>query len=108
MKLDYKKLTEDLIKAKEAAKKAVMGEDGGTANLDSMTIALPGVREEKVIQAVKDAGLYTRGRRKWIGTRYFISIPIAAQGNDGCRQVDAMCEVMQKQGYDVLAYHQID
>ena len=61
-----------------------------------------------VIQAVKDAGLYTRGRRKWIGTRYFISIPIAAQGNDGCRQVDAMCEVMQKQGYDVLAYHQID
>lgn len=47
MKIDYKKLTEDLLKAKEAAKKAVKGEDGGTANLDSMTIALPGSERRK-------------------------------------------------------------
>lgn len=108
MKVDYKKLTEDLIKAKEAAKEAVRGEDGGTANLDSMTIALPGAREEKVIQAEKDAGLYTRGRRQWIGTRYFISVPIAAQGNDRCRQVEAMCKVMREAGYDILMYEQAD
>lgn len=108
MKIDYKKLTNDLIKAKEAAEKAVKGEDGGSANLDCMTIALKGAREEKVIQAVRKAGLYTRGRRVWIGTRYFISQPIGAQGNDRVRQVDAMCKVMQEAGYDVLKYEQMD
>lgn len=108
MKIDYKKLTEDLINAKEAAKEAIIGEDGGTANLDSMTIALPGAREEKVIQAVKDAGLYTRGRRQWIGTRYFISPPIGSQGNDRVRQVEAMCKVMREAGYDILMYQQMD
>lgn len=108
MKMNYKKLTNDLIKAKEMAEKAVMGEDGGTANLDRMALAFPYAREEKVKQAVMDAGLYTRGKQRWLGSRYFISIPVPAQGNDRCRQVDAMCKVMQEQGYDVLKFEQMD
>lgn len=106
--MNYKKLTEDLIKAREAAEKAVKGEDGGSANMDCMTISLKGAREEKVIQAVEAAGLYTRGRTQWIGVRYFISVPVAAQENDRCRQVGAMCKVMREQGYDVLEFEKAD
>ncbi|ADZ84477.1 hypothetical protein [Cellulosilyticum lentocellum] len=106
--IDYKKLTDDLVKAREAAEKAVTGEDGGTANLDSLTLKLKGYREVKVIEAVKAAGLYTRGKREWIGTRYFIGPPVGAQGNDRVRQVEAMYKVMEDLGYDVLMFCQMD
>jgi hypothetical protein len=50
-KMNYKKFQETLIKAKMAAIKAAKGDDGGTANLDTVTISLPRAREEKVIRA---------------------------------------------------------
>lgn len=104
----YEKLTHDLRQAKENALKAIIGEDGGSANLDCMTIELKGWREEKVKNAVSDAGLYTRGRREWIGRRFFINPPGAGQGNDRCRAVEAMCETMRKLGYDVLMFQRAD
>lgn len=106
--IDYKKLTDDLIKAKESALSAIKNEDGGTANLDCMTIKLPRYNEEKVIAAVKEAGLYTRGKREWLGTRYFIHPPVGSMGNDRCRQVTAMCRVMESLGYSVLMFEQTD
>lgn len=106
--IDYEKLTKDLIKAREAAEEVAEGEDGGTANLDCMTLKLKGYREQKVIEAVKAAGLYTRGKRNWIGTRYFISPPKSGQGNARVRQVRAMCRAMDKLGYDVLMFEQMD
>lgn len=108
MKIDYEKLTEDLIKARLAAEEAAKGEDGGTANLDTMTIKLPRARENKVIEAVKKAGLYTRGKTEWIGTRYFIPSPRCGQGNSRNRAVEAMKEVMREAGWDVLIYYQMD
>jgi hypothetical protein len=107
MKIDYKKLTDDLRRAKEAGEIAAYGEDGGTANLDRVTIKLPGAIEKKVIDAVKAAGLYTRGRREWIGTRYFISGP-GGQGNSRVRVNEAMRKVLEEAGYDVLIYQQMD
>jgi hypothetical protein len=47
MKFDYKKLTEDLKRARAAGVIAAQGEDGGTANLDTVTISLPRAKEEK-------------------------------------------------------------
>ena len=108
MATDYKKLTEDLVKARLAAEKMAQGEDGGTANLDTMTIKLPYAREKKVIEAVKKAGLYTRGSREWLGTRYFICPPKCGQGNSRYRAVQAMVEIMEKAGWDVLVYYQAD
>lgn len=105
---DFKKLTNDLLEAKEAAKASMTGEDGGSANRDCMTIALPRLNEEKVINAIKESGLWTRGKRDWIGKRYFISVPFGGQGNDRCRQVKAMCDHMKSKGYDVLMFCQID
>ena len=37
------------------ALKSVVGDDGGSANLDCLTISLPRLKEEKVIDAVKKA-----------------------------------------------------
>lgn len=108
MATDYKKLTEDLIKARLAAEEAANGEDGGTANLDTMTIKLPRANEKKVIEAVRAAGLYTRGRREWIGPRFFISPPPCGQGDSRVRATRAMANVMREAGWDVLMYEQMD
>ncbi len=106
--IDYKKLTADIIKAKEAAIEAGKGEDSGTANLDTMTIKLPRANEKKVIEAVKAAGLYTRGRREWIGSRFFILPPTCGRGNSRVRATEAMRNVMREAGWDVLMYCQMD
>ncbi len=108
MAFDYKKLTQDLIEAKEAALKSVIGDDGGSANLDCIALSLPRLREEKVIQSVKEAGLYTRGKTDWIGKRYFIHAPHGSQGNDNTSQIEAMYECLKEKGYDVLIFYQMD
>ena len=107
MAIDYKKLTDDLIKAKIAAEEAAKGDDGGTANLDTMTIELPRAREKKVLEAIQQAGLYGY-KGQWLGTRYFISPPTCGQGNSRARAVQAMAKVMKQAGYDVLVYYHMD
>jgi hypothetical protein len=105
--IDYKKLTANLIKAKEAAEEAAKGEDGGSANLDTMTIKLPRANEKKVIEAVQAAGLHA-SKINWIGLRYFIYPPACGQGNSRVRATEAMKKVMQEAGWDVLMYCKID
>lgn len=106
--MDYKKLTENLIKARIAAEEAGKGEDVGTANRDTMTIKLPMANQKKVIEAVKAAGLYTRGRTKWIGSRYFIGPPPCGQANSRVRATRAMEKVMEEAGYQTLMYCRMD
>jgi hypothetical protein len=108
MSIDYKKLTQDLIKARIAAEAAAKGGDGGTANLDTMTIQLPRANEKKVIASVEAAGLFTMGRREWIGPRYFISPPACGQGNSRVRATEVMEKVMRESGWEVLIYCQMD
>lgn len=107
MATDYKKLTEDLIRARLAAEEAAKGEDGGTANLDTMTISLPHARENKVIGAVEKAGL-SCSKIDWLGPRYFIYPPKCGQGNSRNRAVEAMKKVMNEASWDVLTYYQMD
>jgi hypothetical protein len=106
--MDYKKLAEDLIKARLAAEEAAKGEDGGTANLDTMTIRLHRANEKKVIEAVKAAGLHTLGKRQWLGPCYFIGPPNCGQGNSRVRATEAMEKVMKEAGYEALMYCQMD
>ena len=94
-------------RATEAGEIAARGEDGGTANLDTVTLSLPSANEKKVIEAVRAAGLHTRGKREWIGPRYFINVP-GGQGNSNVRAVEAMKKVLTEAGWDVLIYRQID
>lgn len=104
MAIDYKKLTDDLIKAKIAAEEAAKGEDGGTANFDRMTIKLPRASENKVVEAVRKAGL-SCNKIDWLGPRYFIYPPKCGQGNSRYRAVQAMAKVMREAGYDVLVVY---
>lgn len=108
MAIDYKKLTEDLIRARKAAEEAAKGEDGGTANFDTMTIKLPRASENKVVEAVRKAGLRC-SKICWLGeVRYFIYPPSCGQGNSRNRAVEAMTQVMRDAGWDVLIYYQMD
>jgi hypothetical protein len=106
--INYKKLTADLIKAKEAAIEAGKGEDGGTVNIDCMTISIPRANEKKVIEAVAAAGLHTSGRQNWIGPRFFIDPPACGMGNSRVRATEAMAKVMREAGWDVLMYCKMD
>lgn len=108
MAFDYKKLTEDLKEAKEAALNVVTRDDGGSANLDCLALSLPRLKEEKVVKAIKEAGLYTRGKSNWIGMRYFIHAPHGSQGNDNTRQIEAMRKCLSEKGYDVLIFYKMD
>jgi hypothetical protein len=107
VKIDYRKLTEDLRKARIAAQEASKGEDGGTANLDTVTIELPRAREERVEQAAADAGLNV-SKINWIGVRYFIYPPACGQGNARVRATRAMQKVFDDAGYKTLMYQQMD
>ncbi|SHJ64883.1 hypothetical protein SAMN05444401_3568 [Clostridium amylolyticum] len=104
----YNKLTKDLIEASAASTEAGKGEDGGTANLDSVFLRLPNWREEKVIEAIKRAGLYCIGKTQWIGEGYMISPICCGQGNSRARAMQAMKKVLTDKGYDVLSYYQMD
>jgi hypothetical protein len=106
-KMNYKKLQETLIKAKMAAIKAAKGDDGGTANLDTVTISLPRAREEKVIRAAADVGIHV-SKSNWLGVRYFIYPPACGQGNARVRATEAMEKMLKEAGYDTLMYCRMD
>lgn len=108
MNFDYQKFTYHLREAKEKALEVVTGDNGGSANLDRLAISLPRLKEEKVIESIKKAGLWTSGRRNWIGKRYFISAPHGSQGNDNTKQIEVMRDYLKEKGYDVLIYYKMD
>ena len=108
MKFNYEKLTADLIKAKKAAENAAKGEDKGSINLDTLTIFLPRAGNQKVITAVKEAGLYTSGARNWNGRRFFINPPPCGQSSSRKRTVQAMFESMKLSGWEVLIHSEAD
>jgi len=104
----YEKLTQDLKEAKEAAaKEAEKVSDGGTANLDSTFLILKGWKEEKVLEAIKNAGLWSSGKRQWIGAGYFISIN-AGQANKRTIARDIFIVVLSAKGYETLSFDKMD
>uniref|UniRef100_A0AAE9Q0J9 Uncharacterized protein n=1 Tax=Paenibacillus polymyxa TaxID=1406 RepID=A0AAE9Q0J9_PAEPO len=42
--------------------------------MDKVFLRLPRARETKVLEAIKEAGLYCRGKRRWIGEGYMLSV----------------------------------
>ena len=105
--MDYVKLKETLIKVREAAIESAKGEDGGTANLDTITVELPHARETKVEQIASEAGLHA-SKTNWIGVRYFIFPPSCGQGNARVRATEAMKRVLNEAGYSTLMYCRMD
>lgn len=107
--MDFKKLIRDLAEANAEAKAAAdASDDGGTANLDAVFLRLPRQHEIKVLQAIKDAGLYCRGRRQWIGQGYMITPTSCGQADKRAKAVTVMCGELTSRGWDVIAYRQMD
>ncbi|WP_218780902.1 hypothetical protein [Paenibacillus amylolyticus] len=106
--MDYNKFTEDLKAAHKASQAATEGmQDGGTANLDKVFIRLPRARETKVLEAIKAAGLYCRGKRRWIGDGYMIMVS-SGQASVRDKAVTVFAKELFMNGYDVSAYRQMD
>ncbi|MNW36176.1 hypothetical protein D3C74_131850 [compost metagenome] len=107
--MDWNKLVTDLREANEAAKAAADAiSDGGTANLDSVFLRLPRQREEKVLQAIKDAGLYCRAKRQWIGQGYMITPTSGGQADKREKAVSVMCGELMLRGWDISAFRKVD
>lgn len=107
MAINYLKLTDDLIKAKNACMESAKGEDGGSANLDTLYLSIPRAREEKVIEAIKHAGLHGK-KTAYYGTKYFIYPVGVGQGNSRYRGVQAMKRIMASEGWDVNVFYKTD
>lgn len=106
--MDYSKLTDDL-KAVQREVDLVTGEmeDGGTANVDKVFLTLPRAREAKVLEAIRNAGMYCRAKRRWIGDGYMLTVS-KGQGDVNTKAVTVFVAEMERRGYDVLAYRQMD
>lgn len=82
--------------------------DGGSANLDSVFLRVPRQPETRVLQAIRDAGLYCRGRREWIGSGYMITPTSGGQGDKRYKAVTVMCAELTARGWTVLPYRKMD
>ena len=106
--MDYSKLTADLKIAKEVAEKAAKGEDGGSCNYDCLCLRVPRAREEKVLDAIKKAGLWCLHKSQWFGPCYLISPGKCGQANSRYRAVEAMYKAMKEAGWNTGIYYQMD
>jgi hypothetical protein len=57
-------LLKSLEKARIAGIEAAKGDDGGSANMDSVFLRVPRAREEKVLETIQKAGLYCLHKSK--------------------------------------------
>lgn len=107
--MDYKKLLESLIKARIAGTEAAKGDDGGSANLDSVFLELPRYREEKVLSVIQDAGLSCTHKSKWLGSYGYLISPVGCgQGNSRYRAVQAMVKSLSEDGFQAMQFYMID
>ncbi|GLO66271.1 hypothetical protein [Oceanobacillus kimchii] len=109
MKFNAEQFTEDLVIANSAAQEAAdLHDDGGSANLDRAFVRIPRIRETKILQAIKDAGLYCSGRTQWLGSGYMIRPNVGGIGNKNTIAIKTFVEKLENAGYDVIAFHQMD
>lgn len=105
------KLTKDLRYANNCACEAASSSgDGGTANLDSVFLRIPRLREKAVLEAISNAGLYCSGKRQWsfMGNGYFLQPSVSGQGNRRTKGVEVMKAKLSELGWDVCVLYQMD
>ncbi|MFW5436586.1 hypothetical protein [Paenibacillus apiarius] len=108
--MDYNKLIQDLRDANSAAKAAAdRVDDGGSSNLDGVFLRIPKARESKVLEAIKEAGLYCRCKRRWIGDGYMLQ-PDSGGGQARKREKAAtvFMRELEARGWDVITFRKAD
>ena len=104
----YAKLAKDLKDAYKYGKSKMGTDDGGTCNLDSPTLYLPGWDKEKVKTAAKSAGLGCSEWKPFGRTFWVFSVPCAGQGYTRTKAAEAMSSYLGDVGYDAGMYYQVD
>lgn len=107
LKMNYEKLTEDLLFAKHIAimEGANNNEDGGTCNFDTPVLVLKNANFKKLEEAFKNAGLRVY---KWDCGRYHITGFACGQANLRTRMVEAFERALHDSGYTTSVYYQMD
>lgn len=109
IKYDFEKLEIDLREANRIAVEQTENlDDGGTANLDSCFLMLPGAKESDVLATIKKSGLYCRKKTRWIGLGYFINPKSGGQGNKRSLATELMSGYLNAKGWECLTFYKMD
>ena len=101
----YEQLTHDLLHAgRTAAMLFWDSEDGGTCNLDAITITLPQWNEGKVKTAVEAAGMSAWKK----GSCFVVNPRTSGQANRRTRICEAIKRELKSKGYDVGMFYMMD
>ena len=99
---------EALQRANKAAQRYADTEDGGTCNLDMVTLKIKIPKKLTQYISVKLEKMYARDwGRLWKGY-YLVDIPLSGQGNRRTRMAEAACGSLRAAGYDADVYYQCD
>ena len=107
-KKELNELNNALINAVNSAAMLDDTEDGGTCNLDMVTLKIK--IPKKLIQyiSVKLEKMLARDwGRLWKGY-YLVDIPLSGQGSRRTRMAEAACQALKDAGYDAQVYYQCD
>lgn len=111
MAFDFSKLTTDVTEALQKGTEAANAtDDKGACNFDGVILKLPRVREDKVIDALEDAGIVCWGRESYgvHGTGFMIRPTSEGQGNKRMVASEAIGKHLREVGYSVSQYYQMD
>jgi hypothetical protein len=109
-KIDRATLVQAFREAAAAALAADRGQDadGGTCNMDTPVIRLPGVREKFVQECAAEAGI-SASAIEWLGRRcFFVFVPLKGQAARRSRMAEAACRQLKEAGLDAAMYYQMD
>lgn len=103
-------LVSALKQAQEAADQFKDTYDGGSANLDSVTIKLKHWTEDSIVEVSKRSGISISrkmGSSLWKNDRW---ISFETHGVRACNTVacEAACKVLEEKGYDVSVFYKMD
>ena len=105
----YAKLAKDLeCAAAYAMEVAATTDDGGTCNMDAVTVDLKGWNRAKVEQAAKAAGVGCFVWNLYGHKSYVFPVRDSGQGNARTAAAEAMQEALKLEGYNTGMYYQID
>jgi hypothetical protein len=106
-KVDWQKLRADLAAARAVADAIPFEGDGGSANMDSATISIPGARASKVKSIVESAGFscceVTRFK-----CREFLIMAGGGQGDHRTKRAEAISKHLREAGWDASMWWQVD
>lgn len=107
-KTELNALNRALVLATLAASEFADAEDGGTCNLDMVTLKIKIPKKLTQYISVKLEKMLARDwGRLWKGY-YLVDIPLSGQGNRRTRMAEAACSSLRAAGYDAQVYYQCD